>query len=164
MAQRCLQFAFCFDIERHWLNIVIYKHPELSDNLVHFDSPTKRRLLGYYTFTQDLIIFPRYSGFLFVTDSSSMFCGKTCLALALIGLVSTTTIANPVPMYAVTDIARVVLDTMTHKAEENAREKTNRPPPPPRPQPPPEPTKSDEEKRDRAEKLGRQRKWSFILE
>lgn len=80
-----------------------------------------------------------------------MLCDKKWFALALIGLVSTTAVATPAPMYAVTDLAKVVLDSMKNKAEEKAREKINSPPPPPRPQTPPEPKKSDGEKRYRAE-------------
>lgn len=101
-----------------------------------------------------------YSGF-FVTDTSSMFCEKKWFALALIGLLSTISIAAPAPMYAVTDIARVVAETMSHKAEEKAREKANRPPPPPRPQSPP---RESDEKGDRAEKkFGMRRKERYIL-
>jgi hypothetical protein len=93
-----------------------------------------------------------------------MFCGENRFALVLIGLVSTSAIATPAPMYAVTDLARVVLDTMKHNAVEKEKEKTNRPPPSPQPQSPPKPRESDEEKRNgAAEKLGRKKKWSYIL-
>jgi hypothetical protein len=78
-----------------------------------------------------------------------MLCDKKWLALVIIGLFSTTAVATPA--YAVTDLAKVVLDSMKYKAEEKAREKANSPPPPPRPQNTPEPRKSDEEKRYRAE-------------